>query len=242
MLQLTKTFDSPCSIKDADPKKGIVTGYFACFGNKDSDGDIIVKGAFAKTIAENGPSSTQPRIKHLLDHNTRQAIGKLTLLKEDDFGLYYESQIGSHALGVDFVKMAESGIITEHSIGYRVIDGKGVDLPDNNHAYQLLEIKLFEGSSLQFWGANPNTPLLGVKSAADLLALLSALEKALKNGDYTDETFKTIQSNYDQIGAILKERTTKPGGQTDTTSPDAKQYTDLIDSIKSNNLFTLNLS
>ena len=39
-------------IKDADVKLGIVTGYLASFNNLDSDNDIILPGAFTKTIAE----------------------------------------------------------------------------------------------------------------------------------------------------------------------------------------------
>jgi phage head maturation protease len=38
--------------QDQDLKQGIVSGYFAVFGNKDLDGDIIAPGAFTKTIQE----------------------------------------------------------------------------------------------------------------------------------------------------------------------------------------------
>ncbi|GAB4001538.1 hypothetical protein GCM10028807_57930 [Spirosoma daeguense] len=210
-----KLFDTPGLIKDADPKKGIVTGYFACFGNKDSDGDIIRSGAFAKTISENGPNSTRPRIKHLLDHRTNQSIGKLLELKEDTKGLYYESQIGTHGLGVDFLKMAESGLITEHSIGYSVIKG---NWDKNQDAYELLELKLYEGSSLQFYGANPDTPLTGIKSQADIEHTLAILEKQLRSGTLTDETYEFLQKQYDAIGAALTSRkSTEPS---DDTQPD----------------------
>lgn len=207
---LTKICDSPCLIKDADTKQGIVTGYFASFGNKDSDGDVIVKGAFLKSINDNGPQSSQPRIKHLLDHNTRQSIGLLQVLKEDDKGLYYESKIGTHKLGQDFLEMASSGLITEHSIGYRVVKGQYMDTPDMGGIYQLMELRLYEGSSLQFWGSNPNTPLTGIKSSEDLIAHFQKLEKALKTGRFSDDTFKQIQLSYEAIGAVLKSRTTQP--------------------------------
>ena len=45
---------------DADEKMGIVEGYGSVFGNVDSDGDIITKGAYRKTITENGN-----RVKYL---------------------------------------------------------------------------------------------------------------------------------------------------------------------------------
>ncbi|WP_161492726.1 HK97 family phage prohead protease [Spirosoma sp. 209] len=211
-----KLTDAPGQIKDADPKTGVVTGYFSCFGNKDSDGDIIRPGAFTKTILENGPDSAKPRIKHLLDHRTNQSIGRLTVLKEDGFGLYYESQIGSHALGMDFLKMAESGLITEHSIGYSVIKGN-----PTQDAYELLELKLYEGSSLQFYGANPNTPLTGIKSEGDLLHYLHLVDNQLHKGTLTDETFAQLQAHYDAISAVLKAH--KPPTEPEpSTQPDAE--------------------
>lgn len=111
----------PITIKDIDGKKGVVTGYFAHFDSIDSDGDIIKKGSFIKTLSEQGPFSRKPRIKHLLNHDTNQPLGVLTDLREDNYGLFYESKLGTHSLGEDFVKMVESGLITEHSIGYRFL-------------------------------------------------------------------------------------------------------------------------
>ena len=38
-------------LQDIDDKTGIVKGYGSIFGNIDSDGDIITKGAYTKTIS-----------------------------------------------------------------------------------------------------------------------------------------------------------------------------------------------
>jgi HK97 family phage prohead protease len=188
----------PQGFKDVDVKQGIVSGYFAHFGSKDSDGDIIVKGAFSKTIRENGPESKHPRIKHLLDHNKKNAIATIQVLKEDDYGLYYESKAGRHTAGRDFLLMVEDGIITEHSHGYITL--KEQQKSDANYIYENI---LLEGSSLQFWGANSNTPVLGVKSEEDLFNTISMLEKAVRNGRYSDETFiqltERIKSLYDAL-------------------------------------------
>jgi hypothetical protein len=40
-------------IKDVDVKTGTVTGYFSIFGNVDSDGDMIMPGAFKRTLENN---------------------------------------------------------------------------------------------------------------------------------------------------------------------------------------------
>ncbi len=156
----------PASIKDLDTKKGIVTGYFANFNTLDADNDIIVPGAFTKTISERGPSSARPRIKYLLDHDTSKALGVLTVLQEDTQGLRYEAQAGTHALGQDYVKMVDSGIITEHSFGYQVMKKETIN-PDagwDKQQRRLTELQMWEGSALQTWGANENTPITGMKA------------------------------------------------------------------------------
>jgi len=202
--------------KDVDTKQGIVTGYFAHFGSKDSDGDIIVRGAFSKSIQENGPKSRNPRIKHLLDHKRDKAIGLLTDLYEDEVGLGYESKAGRHADGRDFLLMVEDGIITEHSHGFQII--KEQQKSDANY---IQESRLYEGSSLQFWGANGNTPITGVKSAADMIDDLNTLERGLKNGKYTDETFKRLEERIKSLYNLLKpdSATSNDDEPTDSKSP-----------------------
>ncbi|QEL01132.1 HK97 family phage prohead protease [Olivibacter sp. LS-1] len=186
------------SFKEADVNSRFVSGYLSHFGSKDSDGDIIVKGAFNKTIRERGPSGSK-QIKYLLDHDKKHAIGVFEKLEEDSQGLYYEARIGTHANGVDFIKMVESGIITEHSIGYRTI--KEQRKSDGNHLHELM---LLEGSALQFLGANPNTPVTGYKDYTDILEAFTNLEKALHNGTFTDETFVLIEAKYKSLGDALK--------------------------------------
>lgn len=192
----TKDFTStPLQFKDIDGKKGVVTGYFADFNSTDSDGDIIMPGAFDKTIKSTGPGSPKPRIKHLMNHNISQPLGVLTSLKEDAKGLLYESKIGTHSLGTDFIKMAESGLITEHSIGYRTM--KSNQIKEGDGARQLIEVKLYEGSSLTAWGANENTPLTGIKglNQTELNKIINraeAIEKFCRDSEATDETIEML--------------------------------------------------
>lgn len=210
-----KDFQLPeISFKDIDGKKGIVTGYFANFDNVDSDGDIIRRGAFTKTVKENGPGSKRPRIKHLLNHDPSQPLGVLVELKEDDRGLYYESQLGSHSLGQDFIKMAESGLISEHSIGFKTIkrnqlqDYEGHQRNPSKGWFELTEVKLWEGSSLTAWGANEMTPLTGMKSDVDLLIKKSeAMEKFCRNSTATDETIELLLIHNKQLTQLITELT-----------------------------------
>lgn len=210
------------SIKDMDIKKGVVTGYAASFNTWDSDNDMIMPGAFTKTIQDQGPSSVQPRIKHLLNHDTRQPLALPMVLKEDATGLYYESQIGTHSLAVDFLKMVESGLITEHSIGYGVVK-KTVLNPDADWREvktQLHELKLWEYSSLTAWGANQYTPLIGVKSKQAVEQRIENLIKAVKSGTFTDSTFAFLEDELLFMQKAFKDISTKPEPDQTTTLPE----------------------
>ncbi|CAB4140131.1 COG3740 Phage head maturation protease [uncultured Caudovirales phage] len=197
-------------LKDVDTKEGIVSGYFSAFGNKDSDGDILMPGAFARSINNNGPKSQSPRIKHLLNHNPSQPLGVLMELKEDEFGLAYTSRIGTHTLGQDFVKMAESGLITEHSIGFQVLKW---EKDEAQQATKFTEVKLWEGSSLTAWGANELTPLTSVKGTVDAEQLeqkIAAIEKFCKHTDASDETIQALLIQIKQMQQMLIDATTPP--------------------------------
>lgn len=192
------------SIKDVDTKNRIVTGYLASFGDVDYDNDVIVKGSFLNSIAKKGPDGNKD-IKYLLDHNLRQVVGVFNKLYEDEKGLGYESKIARHTLGQDYALMVEDGVITQHSIGFEVL--KAFD--DRTSGIRTItEIDLWEGSGLQAWGANRNTPITGIKALPqtieEIVQEFDILEKALKSGKYSDETFKTIIiPRLDQIKALM---------------------------------------
>lgn len=235
---------SPIEFKDIDGRKGIVTGYFANFNTLDSDGDVIKKGAFTKSLSESGPASAKPRIKHIMNHDWTQPLGVITTLKEDAKGLYYESQLGTHALGVDFIKMVDSGLITEHSIGYRTIKYNQVtpwqDMTPEKIARELTELKLYEGSSLTFLGANPNTPLLGLKSGMSqdrVTKRIDLIIKSLRAGSFTDETFELLEIELKQLQQLFIDLTKEPPKNTPEPQSSTQQK-----AKKSRDFSTLNLS
>lgn len=209
--------NSSLAFKDVDVKEGVVSGYFSSFDQEpDSDGELVLPGAFKKTIAENGPNG-KGRIKHLIDHNPSLVPAVIRELEEDHKGLAYVSKAGSHILGQDFVKMVDSKIITEHSFGYRVVKKhKG----DNGWTF-LTELSMWEGTSMLTWGANPNTPITGLKSLEDILDHYDRLYKALKNGTYSDETMLQLEERHKQISEFIK--TTQPNAEkSETTVPSEK--------------------
>jgi HK97 family phage prohead protease len=214
-------------IKDVDGKKGIVTGYFSDFNSIDSDGDIIKPGAFQKSISQNGPQSGKPRIKHLLNHDSSKPLGVLEVLKEDTKGLYYESRLGTHSLGVDFIKMVDSGLISEHSIGFQTVKYNQLkpwnEWKPGEAAKELTELKLYEGSSLTAWGANMNTPLTGLKTEQKVRKIndrIDILIKSLRDGTFSDETFDLLEIELKQMQQAMIDLTTEPE---QTTQPDEEK-------------------
>lgn len=188
--------------QDADLKQGIVSGYFAMFGNKDLDGDIIEKGAFTKTIQERGPKG-KGLIKYLLDHDRYKAVAKITDLEEDYKGLRYTAKIGTHALGQDFVKMVESELINQHSFGFIIPKDKQF-WDEQRKANIIKEVIMHEGSAIQFLGANPETTFIDLKSETDAFGYLDRLEKFIRTTDCTDETIITLEKRLKSLSELLK--------------------------------------
>lgn len=232
----TKNIPLAASIKDVDGKKGIITGYFAHFNSLDSDGDIIERGAFTKTIAERGPQSSQPRVKHLRNHLVYEPVGTITALKEDSTGLYYESQPGTHFIGQDTIKMIESGIITEHSFGFDTVRKEM-----KSQVRHLQELKLWEGSSLTAWGANERTGAAMMKSMGkDMYKKMLAdrqkeLEIFCKHTTATDETIEALLVEVKQLSQIILDISNES-----TTPGDTSTLPDEIGTAITNFITTLN--
>ena len=70
----------------ADTATGQVEGYGAVFGNVDTYGDIILRGAFGNTMGKR-------KVKMLWQHNPDQPIGVWDEMREDDRGLWMKGRI-----------------------------------------------------------------------------------------------------------------------------------------------------
>jgi len=70
-----------------DGETGKFCGYASVFGGVDSYGDTILKGAFESTLRNNG------KPKMFFNHDWSMPIGKWTVAKEDNHGLYVEGEL-----------------------------------------------------------------------------------------------------------------------------------------------------
>ena len=107
-------------------------------------------------------------IKAMIDHDKTKVPGIFNEIWETNDGGFYRLKAGSHNLGVDFVKMVESGIFNQHSYGYQTIKEQ---YDQARKANILKEQKLLEISFIQFLGANPETTYIDLKSDKDAYAI-----------------------------------------------------------------------
>lgn len=182
------------SVKDVDVKKRIVTGYLSSFDTKDYDNDVIVKGAYSKSINER-----KNNIFFLNQHDWKQPHGKFNVLTEDSKGLYFESTpfVDGVSYSEDTLKLYDAGIIKEHSVGFNVVKS---DFDTKDNVRVIKEIKLYEGSNVTL-GANENTPFTGMKSMTlqEVNDQYKLITKAFRNGTFTDETFSLLEVALKQL-------------------------------------------
>lgn len=205
-------------VKDVDKRKRIVTGYFSTWGFKadgtvevDSDGDVIQRGAFAKTIAQNGPMGAN-RIWSVFNHDLSKPINKPHVLKEDEIGGYFEMKYPNTILANDLLTLYEEGAITEHSMGYNVIQQR------KEQNYNILqEIRMWEFSPV-LWGANEHTPTTGIKTS-EIEMKMKLLDGLLRDGDFSDETFLMIEKMLQDIKTIFSP------GEPEAEKPKTKEPT-----------------
>lgn len=180
------------------PSEGTVEGYAATFDREpDSYGDVIAKGAFARTLAE--WSQKEQPIPLLYGHNTEDPemnIGKVTEAYEDEKGLHVRAEFDADNPKAQYVrKLAKEGRLYQFSFAYSVRDAADVDV-DGFKAYELRDLDLYEVSLVQI-PANQHAVITEIKSGrrnskadADELRQIRALAAQITqaiNGLLADE-------------------------------------------------------
>lgn len=208
--------DVSFSVKELDFNKRIVRVAIARYNDKDSDGDIILNTAHAKSISEIGPQSNKPRFKHLKNHDRTKTPGNPSKLTVEGDLLVMESKIVETTLGNDTLVEYQEGIITEHSHGFKVVDG---EFSEADGAFIIKEAILMEGSSLNAWGANANTPTLGIKSYHEALMLMDDLTKYLKIGSFSDRKLSNLEEQLKDLNKFIEELKVKNATQQAAKAP-----------------------
>lgn len=144
----------------ADLAKREVTGYASTFGNIDLGGDVVLPGAYTKTLADDLPAG---RIK--VRRNHREAIGRPVHAEQDSKGLLTVSRISETPLGDETLVLVQDGVVDAMSIGY-LAEEKRYATREGRKVRELVQVRLTEWSLLDEPPMNPEAIVTGLKAKA----------------------------------------------------------------------------
>lgn len=154
------------SLKDRE-----IEGYGATFNNVDHGGDIVMPGAFRKSLRQHAKAGTMPKMLWNHDSNA-PPIGVWKSIEEDDNGLHMIGEFADTQMGSDVRTLAKMKAIDSMSIGYLAID-VGFDRDGNR---LLKEVDLWEVSPVNF----PMNPRAVIQAAKSMYATPRQLEHDLR--------------------------------------------------------------
>lgn len=232
-----KTKSILARVKAAGPDDGLEEGQFlayaSVFGNVDSYGDVVKKGAFKDTLEEWGKKDAP--IPLLWGHDIFDMfnnIGHLEDAKEDDHGLLVKGQFDlENPNGKQAYRLVKTKRVTDLSFAYDVLDEGKIpassvkeDAGDEESYNELRKLKLYEVSVVPM-GANSETEFVGVKAALSLMAKQKDREEAEKGaedagtpGTLTDVQLKALEALHESLGAFLGSLKSGDGEEKDDES------------------------
>lgn len=188
---------APVAVKAVDAETGVFEAIVSVFGNKDSYGDVVMPGAFTKTLEEWAAKGDPIPVywSHRMD-DPDYNIGHVIEAKEVDEGLWVKAQLdldGGKAPQVH--RLLKGRRVTQFSFAYDVIADKKV--ADVN---ELHELKLYEVGPTPI-GANQETELLAVKAAGEVAA---SIADGLKAGRVlSSKNESELRKAHEAIGNVL---------------------------------------
>jgi HK97 family phage prohead protease len=175
---------------------GSFEGYASTFGNIDNGYDVVMPGAFTKSLQDR-PAS---RVKMLWQHDPSQPIGVWSTISEDSKGLFVKGRVLREVQkGAEAYALMKEGVIDSMSIGYRTLESDFT----KEGIRQLKELGLMEVSLVTF----PMNDQATVTTVKDFNP--RDIEKALRDAGFAGrEAVKAV--------AIFKERLRDAGVNVET--------------------------
>jgi len=161
---------------DDDDAAGFIEGFASTFGNVDKVNDMVMEGAFKKSLHRMRRNKKQ--IPMLMGHDTRTPIGVFTSAKEiKGEGLFVEGRISKTTIGNDAATLVKDKVIDSMSIGFMINE---FEFDVKKNIRKLTEIDLMEISLVTF-PANEKATITAVKDFVEGINGITALEAAIIN-------------------------------------------------------------
>lgn len=218
-------------------ESGTFAGYGSIFGNKDSYGDVVEKGAFSKSLAAHAERGSRPKL--FWQHDMHQPIGSWTEMKEDDTGLWVAGRLNMEVQkGREAHALLKAKDIDGLSIGYHTIEAK----PDKAAGVlRLKELDLVEVSVVSV-GANDRALVDAVKAAE-----IASLRDRIAAGErLTARQLESVLKEYLDLSNAQAERAIrvlgiKEGqGEPDAESEATEYLSALIDAMRDAPIYIVN--
>lgn len=188
-----KSLDFRFEVKEVG-EDGVFSGYGSVFGNADSYNDIVVKGAFADSLANHAKSGSLPAL--LWQHDSDKPVGKWLEMREDDHGLFVKGQLAvKTSLGHDAYELLKMRAISGMSIGYVTREEKFDKATGIN---TLSKLDLWETSLVTF-PANSSARVSAVKSIEEMKNLGDA-ENRLRDAGFSRSEATAFVSRVKRLG------------------------------------------
>lgn len=174
------------------------SGYASTFGNVDKGDDVVVKGAFTKSLEAIKEKGHKPPA--LWQHQCYEPVGVYIELKEDDKGLFVRGILPKTDTFVTgrVIPQMKIGSITQLSIGYRCKESDVID-----GITYLKEIDFMEASLVTF-PMNEEANILDMKSAVPYKDLPLAPREMDWDSTATIKRVKTFTKSEEKPSASYK--------------------------------------
>lgn len=164
---------TPASLALKSGEAGVFAGYASVFGLTDSQRDVILRGAFTRTL-----SQRRTPVRLLWQHQLAEPIGEIEILREDAHGLYVRARLMLELTRArEAYRLLRSKVVTGLSIGYTPLRFR---FDRNRRVRVIQEVALWEVSIVTF-PANEAAQITVVKAAPPeaLAAALTRMHRAL---------------------------------------------------------------
>lgn len=218
---LTKSYDVKVKAVGEDDAldEGVFEAIVSVFGNVDSYGDRVMKGAFSDTLAEWKASGDPIPVywSHRMD-DPDYNIGHVLEAKETDEGLWVKAQMDLEGPKAQQVyRLLKGRRVTQFSFAYDVDEYRVVKTAeDAESVWELTKLKLYEVGPTPI-GANQETELLSVKSAAHHATHLAAEIKAGRVISAKNES--ELRTAHESIGRVLAALETEDDSKASGSEP-----------------------
>ncbi len=225
---MNQTLTVPLELKAISGRK--LEGHGAIFGNVDFGGDIVLPGAFKKSLAQHKSHGTMPQMFWMHDHT--QVPGMWESMGEDSDGLAVSGILADTTLGNDMRTLVGMKAVRGLSIGYRATD---VDY-DRDGNRLLKQVDVWE-VSLVSMAMNPLAQIESVKArlsaSGEYVPTEREFERVFREAGCSKNVARTLVSKlFDSDPGGMPDGRRWDAGNVDDEGSAAKAMQMILDKIR----------